>query len=108
VKSPRQQRNEARRARHRAAEAAAAFESDQDVARRTREASDAARLARFEVQGRGYRPIFAQAPVVVGAPIATTAEATLGGGDDDERTPRVSPFADGKIRKARGLGGGVE
>ena len=108
MKSPRQQRNEARRARHRAAAETAAFNASQDVARRTRDASDAARLARFEVQGRGYRPIFAQSPVVIGTPIPVTAEAQIGGGDVDDVTSRVSPFAQEKIRKARGLGGGVE
>lgn len=82
MKSPRQQRNEARRARHRAAWEAAAFESEQDIARRTREANDAARLARFEVQGRGFRPVLSQAPIVAQVEAAQAAPAVdLGGGD---------------------------
>jgi hypothetical protein len=105
--SPRQNRNKARRARHRAAEAAAAFDADQDVARRTREASDAARLARFEVQGRGYRPIFAQAPIAFGAPIAAPApaRAQIGGGIEDEKNQRVGQIVI-PTENARSLGGG--
>lgn len=103
MKSPRQGRNEARRARHRAAAETASFEGAQDVARRTREASDAARLARLEVQGRGYRPIFAQAPIVFGAPVAPVAEALLGGGNaDEDRRPGLV-----KESRSRSLGGGA-
>ena len=105
MKSPRQQRNEARRARHRAADATAAFESEQDVARRTREASDAARLSRFEVQGRGYRPIFART-ISIGAPVPGLPPALIGGGQEAyNENARVAALV--KESKARGLGGDV-
>ena len=104
MKSPRQQRNAARRARHRAAEATASFESSQATAQRQRDASDAARLARFEVQGRGFRPIFARTPLAAPIQEQTFQETALGGGSVDD--DKVSMLAKEARTADRELGGG--
>lgn len=106
MKSPRQQRNEARRARHRATWAQQEADAAADQVKRGGEARDAARLSRFEVQGRGFRPIFSRTPLA--APIATqTFQSTaLGGGHVDDT--KASMLGNEKKTSGRQLGGGRE
>lgn len=83
--------DKAKKKAERAARAATAeFEAQQDVARRKKEAHDSARLARFEIQGRGFRPVFGR--------------VSVGGGSSSNDSSRTAPLI--SLHTGNLLGGG--